>query len=94
VVTGSFLPGGPEEVLQLSAREQDQKRRMLDCFVSQAKTLSQFGVEAERFRTCGHNDFTKAPHPGTLLYERWGWGISGTDWRKRASALLATLDNE
>jgi LmbE family N-acetylglucosaminyl deacetylase len=97
MVTASFLPGEEgrrEEVLQLSAHEREQKRRMLDCFVSQAKTLSQFGVEAERFRRCGDYDFTKAPHPGTLLYERWGWGISGTDWRKRASALLATLDNE
>jgi LmbE family N-acetylglucosaminyl deacetylase len=97
MMTGSFLPGhgaGSEEVLQFSAQEQEGKRRVLDCFVSQAKTLSQFGVESERFRSCGGYDFTKAPHPGTLLYERWGWGISGGDWRKRAAAVLGTLDNE
>ncbi|MEO8593892.1 MAG: hypothetical protein ABI759_11270 [Candidatus Solibacter sp.] len=92
MIAGRFV-GEPqdEEVLALTPEEQALKRRMLDCFPSQADFLRRFPLHSERFRPMTAHDFTKSPHPGPLLYERWGWGISGESWRQRAGQALALL---
>src|ERR1700757_3501531 len=74
-----------DEVLELSSAERGLKSRMLECFRTQVQMLSQFCRDGERFRESPQYDFSVAPHPGPLLYERWGWGISGSVWRAKAS---------
>jgi LmbE family N-acetylglucosaminyl deacetylase len=87
MITGRFLAGpysGNEEVLTLSPDERDLKVAVLECFPSQREILSHFGFDFERFRMAPAYDFTQPPHPGPLLYERWGWSIHGEAWREQA----------
>ena len=91
IVKGEFLPQDEprrESVIMLSWEERLLKRRMLACFSTQLDFLSNFKLRCERFRRAGACDFRKPPHAGALLYERWGWGISGEDWRKRAASAI------
>jgi LmbE family N-acetylglucosaminyl deacetylase len=87
MVTGEFIPGGSpasEAGLTLSPAERELKSHMLDCFVTQREILSVFTLNREPLRPTPDYDFAQAPHAGLLLYERWGWGISGAEWRERA----------
>jgi N-acetylglucosamine malate deacetylase 2 len=90
MVTGDFLEFGdvPVEVERLTAAEQDQKRTMLGSFASQQEILRHFGVSEERFRDAPAYSFSRPPRAGTLLYERWNFGISGEEWRSRAREAL------
>ena len=47
--------------------------------------------DPERFRPAPAYDFRAPPHSGVLLYETFGWGISGVEWRRRASEALGAL---
>ncbi len=93
MVFGAFLPGGGEEVAVWLAEAdlQPRKRRMIECFRTQREVLSGFEPGTERFRLARDYDFRAPPHPGTLLYETFGWGISGEEWRRRASKALDAL---
>jgi hypothetical protein len=62
---------------------------MLDCFRTQQQILSHFRLDYERFRNAPAYDFGEAPHSGPLLYELWGWGISGSQWRSEAARASA-----
>lgn len=94
VVTGRFLGAGEARVVELSATERALKRRLLDCFVTQRRVLNQFEVNTESFRLAPRYDFTVPPHPGRLWYERFDWGITGEEWRRRAAAALRVLGLE
>jgi len=92
MVSGTFVSPircCPEEVIVLTSEECLLKSQMLGCFETQKEILQRFTVDCERFRRAPVYDFTKAPHPGALLYERWGWGISGEAWRHRAREALS-----
>ena len=92
MITGQFLAGADsarQQVLVLTPRERDLKSAMLACFRTQQEILSRFGLQFERFRTAPAYDFTLPPHPGPLLYERWGWSIHGAAWREQARRALA-----
>uniref|UniRef100_Q022U3 LmbE-like protein n=1 Tax=Solibacter usitatus (strain Ellin6076) TaxID=234267 RepID=Q022U3_SOLUE len=85
MIAGEFLTESQvEQLLELSPAERRLKSQMLDCFRTQAHVIRQFPVSRERFRDSPHYDFSQAPHPGPLLYERWGWGILGSEWRTKA----------
>ena len=87
MATGCFLPNGAAAtIVALDPAEQAVKRRMLDCFVSQRATLAAFGVAQEAFRPAPAYDFSRAPHEGTLHYERYDWGMTGPAWRALAAA--------
>jgi N-acetylglucosamine malate deacetylase 2 len=89
--TGTFLNEGDERslTLRLNGIEHDGKRRMLQCFDTQQRTLEQFGVpDHECFRLAPRYDFRQPPHAGTLLYELFPWGTDGAAWRDRAAAAL------
>ena len=91
MVTGEFVPLsglGPDEVLRLSGEETEHKARMVACFSTQHAVLKQFGMKREIFRPAPDYDFTQPPHTGPLLYERWGWGISGEAWRHRVGETI------
>jgi LmbE family N-acetylglucosaminyl deacetylase len=90
--TGRFLPGtdqGEAVVLDLSARS--RKQEMFDCFPTQRNMLHHFGIDEERFRPSPAYDFTTAPHQGPLLYESFGWTLTGERWRLLAQEALKTL---
>jgi len=92
MVIGRFAGGDDgEQVISLSTEEYQAKRAMLDCFPSQMEFLSRFPIGCERFRPAPARDFSKPPHSAPLLYERWGWGISGASWRQHAKEALAQL---
>jgi LmbE family N-acetylglucosaminyl deacetylase len=87
MVTGAFLPydGRKQNVITLTPAESRLKRQMISCFKTQREMLKFFRVDAERFRKAPSYDFKKAPHPGRLLYESWGWGVSGNEWRREVN---------
>ena len=84
--TGRFLSSAGVTAVGLDGAEQALKRRMLECFVSQAGTLAPFGVETETFRRAPRYDFTLPPHEGALHYERFDWGMDGPRWRSLVPA--------
>jgi LmbE family N-acetylglucosaminyl deacetylase len=91
---GRFLPGdGPPQIARLlTPTERSRKRAMLRCFATQREVWRPFyDLPFERYRSAPVYDFTKPPHEGTLLYERWGFPISGEDWRLRARRATADL---
>jgi len=92
LVSGKFLCEGPEEVLTLSPAERELKAAMFSCFRSQKRVLDWFTIAQEKFRIAPKYDFTKPPHEGELLYERFGFA-TGEDWRRRAAEALAALPN-
>jgi N-acetylglucosamine malate deacetylase 2 len=97
LVTDTFLPssfatGSDDEIyLPLSDDQRVLKRRMLSCHTSQAEVLAAFSVEAERLRPASNYNFTEPPHPGTLWYERFTWGMRGERWRVLAAQALDQL---
>ena len=86
-----FLPGPDPTILQLTEAERARKRAMLDAFATQAATLSQFTVEREAYRPAAAHDFASPPHDGTLLYERYDWGMTGPRWRALAAEAARAL---
>ncbi len=103
MVTGVFLPDGrpaaqsarlaqSEEVaIRLGAADLRRKRRMVECFETQRAILALCRLDIERFRPAPAYDFRTPPHQGALLYEIFGWSISGVEWRRRAALALAAL---
>ena len=86
--TGEFLyEGGLSFERVLDAHDRELKRRMLDAFWSQRRTLAPFGVDVERFRPAPPYRFDHPPHPGPLCYERMGW-MDGREWRALAMRAL------
>jgi LmbE family N-acetylglucosaminyl deacetylase len=81
--TEEFLPhpDARTENVTFNDGERAWKRRMLDAFETQRRVLAQFPVGDERFRDAPKYDFSSPPHKGRLMYERWGFGVSGEAWR-------------
>ena len=91
IVTNTFLSGPTPTFCPLTKAEQVTKRARLACFASQQQTLAQFSLNAEQFRPAPTYDFTQPPHPGPVLYESFGWGLTGADFTHHATAALAEL---
>lgn len=90
--SGQFLGMEPTPAcVELSGTECDLKRRMLDCFTSQKRTLESFPVGQERYRRAPEYDFARPPHEGPLYYERFDWGMTGSRWRELANAAMKAL---
>ncbi len=85
MIVGGFLGEPAALVAALTPAERARREAMLDCFVTQQATLAPFrGMETELFRLAPPTDFTQAPNPGRLWYERYDWGIDGARWRALA----------
>jgi LmbE family N-acetylglucosaminyl deacetylase len=82
-----FLPNSKSSIqqLRLGREECTLKLRMLDCFATQKHMVSQFPIEIEQVRPAPEYDFNEPPHPGTLFYEPFDWGIDGPGWRHMAA---------
>jgi len=89
---GRFLPDGePGECTQLSNEGRERKRKMIECFATQERTLRCFPLDVECFRPAPAYDFTQAPHAGELFYEKFPWGMTGEKWRELAAVALKKL---
>ncbi len=86
-----FAPGGPQVCVELSGDERRLKARMAAAHTTQARTLAPFALDAERFRPAPAYDFTELPNGGRLLYERYGWGMTGERWLQLARAAARRL---
>jgi LmbE family N-acetylglucosaminyl deacetylase len=84
-------PGASETVLPLGEEDRAVKRQMLAAHRTQGETLGRFGLDAERFRVAPEHDFAALPNDGRLLYERYGWGLTGDRWLGLAAAASAEL---
>jgi N-acetylglucosamine malate deacetylase 2 len=95
MAVSEFLPADTEiATYVLSPAERRLKKRMLDCFVTQRNVLRAFPIEVERFRAAPRYSFGAPPHPGTLYYERFDWGMTGGRWRHLAAAAWKALGLE
>ncbi len=81
----------PASCCELSPQEFESKRVRFSCFRSQADILANFDTVRELYRAAPDYDFTQPPHPGELLYERWGWPINGEQFRALAAEALREL---
>jgi LmbE family N-acetylglucosaminyl deacetylase len=87
-----FAPGGPREIcVALSGDERHLKARMAAAHATQGRTLAPFALDAERFRPAPAYDFTELPNGGRLLYERYGWGMTGARWLRLARGAVGQL---
>ena len=93
LVAGRFLPADSAGVtIPLRREARRRKRRMVACFQTQRRVLSQFDLRTERFRLAPTYNFAAPPHPGTLIYETFGWRIdAAAEWRRNSAAALAEL---
>ena len=96
IQTGRFpappAPQTPETHYDLSPDEQARKTALLGCFRSQRETLAQFSTATECFRPAPAYDFTQPPHPGTLFYEQFEWGMTGSRFRELVRLALSDLE--
>ncbi len=87
----SFGNGPDDAALQLTPGERELKARMIAAHATQAGTLSGFGVAAERYRIAPSYNFSQLPNGGALLYERYGWGLTGQRWLELAADAARAL---
>lgn len=88
-----FLPGGNSPVRDriLTAAQQSTKQKIFRCYTTQQNILAWFPIRNEPLRLAPNYDFSKAPHEGALLYETFGWGITGGHWRRVAAGALQKI---
>lgn len=95
MVIQELLPT-PDEVetrkVDLTLAERELKERMAACFTTQLGIVRWFlPAVHETFRVAPAWDFTRPPHAGSLLYELWGFPITGERWRELARQATAEL---
>jgi N-acetylglucosamine malate deacetylase 2 len=76
----------------LSSREVEFKKRLFQCFASQARVLKWFRTDLEKFRLAPSYNFSRPPHDGQLYYEMFPWGMTSQRWCELASHALARAD--
>ena len=86
--------GCPEVIVELDAEQRRRKQAMLDAHVTQRQVLSRLAADVERFRLAPTYDFGILPNEGRLLYDLYGWGMTGARWHALARAALAELAAE
>lgn len=68
---------GAERELSLDHSERERKRQLLGIYKSERGNLRRIRGPAfwqrEVFRPLAEDDYTRAPHPGTLFYQRYQW---------------------
>lgn len=91
--TCRFLPTAEDRAVRLavSPAAREIKQRMIACFATQKSVLAAFPMEAEMLRPAPRHDFTQAPHPGRLHYEKHPWGMTGEAFRENAAKALLSL---
>ncbi len=83
--------GSPAIEVLLGDEQRRLKRAMLDAHATQRGVLSMVTTDVERFRPAPAHDFRALPNEGRILYERYGWGMTGAHWQALAAAALEEL---
>lgn len=96
IEVGAFLggDGAPGDAVEAILDDADLalRRRMLDLFVTQRRTIVHFrDITRERFRIAPACDFTRPPHTGELHYDRYAWGMTGERFCALAREALEAL---
>ncbi|HEU5442429.1 MAG TPA: hypothetical protein VFU61_01300, partial [Steroidobacteraceae bacterium] len=65
-----------------------RKRAAVAEFATQKEVIAAFPLHPERLRRAPWYDFSRPPPPGDVLYDRFGWRVTGGLWRERARAAL------
>ena len=78
-----FLPSDATEVttLMLDKKARDLKRRMFECFQTQAEVLQKNPVGPERFRRPPQYDFASPPNVTNSTYEECSRGANADEWQ-------------
>ena len=85
-------PAHPFEIrIALDERARRLKRDMLAAYATQQQTLSAFQTDTESFRLAPAYDFAELPNEGRILYDRYAWGLTPSQWRDLARDALAQL---
>ena len=84
-------PSLESTTLVLDRQAQQLKKHMLDFCNTERHILEPKWLSAERFREAPLYDFRLPPYFGTLHYEKFGWGLSGKQWRWYAREGLKKL---
>jgi len=64
---------GTEQIVELNAEERRAKQYALALYISEKSNLSYVKTERECFRPLANYDYSRAPHPGKLWYNRFQW---------------------
>jgi LmbE family N-acetylglucosaminyl deacetylase len=78
----------------LDDADRGRKRRMLDCFRSQARVLAPFRCDEEWLRPAPAYDFSSPPAAGRAWFDRFRWGVTSAEWRSIVAASAAGLAPE
>ena len=93
IACGTFLShGDPGEAFPLSPARRNLKRRMLDAYASQRRTLQPFDTLEERFRPAPAYSFTAPPHHRGAFYDDFDWGMRSERWLVLAAEALTKLE--
>lgn len=78
-----FLPSDATEVttLMLDKKARDLKRRMFECFQTQAEVLQKNPLGPERFRRPPQYDFASPPNVANSSYEEFSRGSNADEWK-------------
>lgn len=97
IITESFLTSETptaQRVYRLTREEQQRKRELLACFVTQRETLSMFPLGVERFRIAPAYDFSREPHAPPVLFDRYPWGTDSATFRVLANEAREALNRK
>lgn len=87
MVLQTFCDPRPDDVtVMLPEDAWNRKLRMLAAHTSQWSVLSAVTARHEAFRLTRDEDFNRLPNGGRLLYEGFGWGMTGAEWLERVAA--------
>ena len=91
-VFARFVPdlGCPEHRRALDADDRDRIERALAAHASQASVFGTWRPHEERWRTAPLHDFTRAPPGEAVLYDEFGWALTGERWRAATRGLIGT----
>lgn len=77
--------------VHLDQNQIEAKKKLIQYYASQWKTLANFPLNVERFRKAPVYNFKKPPHRGILLYEFFDWGMSAGNWNLLAEETINLL---
>lgn len=77
--------------VQLDQEQIENKKKLIQYYASQWKTMENFPLTVERFRRAPSYNFKKPPHQGVLLYEFYNWGMSANNWNQLAAETICLL---
>ena len=81
----------PVHVRALDAADRARIERALSAHVSQASVFGDWRPEIEQWRSAPAYDFSRPPPGEAVLYDEFGWTITGERWRAMVAPAVADL---